>query len=81
MTSRLVNAIFSLPEWQAVKMIFFAPWAGPRTLKSQHRYSVANNFNFHKYTEQSSFIELKYLFQKQFQRLMLTLSSLSPSNF
>ena len=25
MTSGLVNAIFSLPEWQAVKMIFFAP--------------------------------------------------------
>ena len=25
MTSRLVNASFSLPEWQAVKMIFFAP--------------------------------------------------------
>ena len=24
MTSRLVNASFSLPEWQAVKMIFFA---------------------------------------------------------
>ena len=22
----LVNASFSLPEWQAVKMIFFAPW-------------------------------------------------------
>ena len=26
MTSSLVNANFSLPEWQAVKMIFFAPW-------------------------------------------------------
>ena len=25
MTSRLVNASFSLSEWQAVKMIFFAP--------------------------------------------------------
>ena len=25
MTSGLVNARFSLPEWQAVKMIFFAP--------------------------------------------------------
>ena len=22
----LVNASFSLPEWQAFKMIFFAPW-------------------------------------------------------
>ena len=26
MTSGLVNASFGLPEWQAVKMIFFAPW-------------------------------------------------------
>ena len=26
MTPGLVNASFSLPEWQAVKMIFFAPW-------------------------------------------------------
>ena len=26
MMSGLVNASFSLPEWQAVKMIFFAPW-------------------------------------------------------
>ena len=26
MTSGLVNASFSLLEWQAVKMIFFAPW-------------------------------------------------------
>ena len=25
MTSGLVNASFSLPEWQVVKMIFFAP--------------------------------------------------------
>ena len=25
MTSGLVNAGFNLPEWQAVKMIFFAP--------------------------------------------------------
>ena len=25
MTSGLVNASFSLPEWQAAKMIFFAP--------------------------------------------------------
>ena len=30
MTSRLVNASFSFPEWQAVKMIFFAPWASMR---------------------------------------------------
>ena len=26
MTSGLVNASFSLPKWQAVKMIFFEPW-------------------------------------------------------
>ena len=30
MTSGLVNASFSLPEWQALKMIFFAPWKGRR---------------------------------------------------
>ena len=28
MTSGLVNASFSLPEWQAVKMMFFAPCLG-----------------------------------------------------
>ena len=28
MTSGLVNVSFSLPEWQAVKMIFFAPCMG-----------------------------------------------------
>ena len=28
MTSGLVNVSFSLPEWQAVKMIFFAPCRG-----------------------------------------------------
>ena len=26
MASGLVNASFSLPKWQAVKLIFFAPW-------------------------------------------------------
>ena len=26
MTSGLVNASLSLPEWKAIKMIFFAPW-------------------------------------------------------
>ena len=26
MTSGLVNASVNLPEWQALKMIFFAPW-------------------------------------------------------
>ena len=30
MMSGLVNASFSLPEWQAVKMVFFAPWQGKR---------------------------------------------------
>ena len=28
-TPGLVNASFSLPKWQAVKMIFFAPCGGP----------------------------------------------------
>ena len=26
MTFRLVHAWYSLPEWQAVKLTFFAPW-------------------------------------------------------
>ena len=30
MTSGLVSVSFSLPEWQAVKMIFFAPWGSFR---------------------------------------------------
>ena len=33
MTSGLVNAGFSLPEWEAVKMIFFAPCPFNRPLK------------------------------------------------
>ena len=33
MTSGLVNASFSLPEWQAVKMIFFAPCIGLKILR------------------------------------------------
>ena len=33
MTSGQVNASIGLPEWQAVKMIFFAPW---------HRVSAIN---------------------------------------
>ena len=32
MTSGLVNASFSLPEWQALKMIFFAPCPFHRSL-------------------------------------------------
>ena len=31
MASRLVNASFSLPEWQAVKMSFFVPSVGALT--------------------------------------------------
>ena len=39
MTSGLVNASFSSPEWQAVKMIFFAPCHNtPRKLP--HRTTV-----------------------------------------
>ena len=33
MTSGLVNASLSLPEWQAVKMIFFAPWEAKNILQ------------------------------------------------
>ena len=35
MTSGLVNASFSLPKWQAVKMIFFAPCIIHTNLKPQ----------------------------------------------
>ena len=42
MTSGLVNASFSLPEWQAVKMIFFAP-----KNRSQH-YLNARSFQYQK---------------------------------
>ena len=34
MTSGLVNPSFSLPEWYAVKMVFFAPLRGAIVLKS-----------------------------------------------
>ena len=39
MMSGLVNASFSLPEWQAVKMSFFAPWAGQRA-RNQLRHKL-----------------------------------------
>ena len=32
MTSGLLNASFSLPEWQAIKMILFAPCQGTLSL-------------------------------------------------
>ena len=31
----LVNVSFSLPEWQAVKMIFLAPWTTDTTLRHE----------------------------------------------
>ena len=37
MTSGLVNACFSLPEWQAVKMIFFAPWRDVRHMSDPNQ--------------------------------------------
>ena len=33
MTFGLVNANFSLPEWQAVKITFFAPWSYTRGIE------------------------------------------------
>ena len=38
MTSGLVNASFSLPEWQAVKMIFFAPWFWQKIAPCEGRF-------------------------------------------
>ena len=32
MTSGLLNASFSLPEWQAIKMVLFAPCQGTLSL-------------------------------------------------
>ena len=45
MMSGLVNASFSLPEWQAVKMIFFAPCSTKAipysvSLRNEHRNSI-----------------------------------------
>ena len=37
MTSGLVNVSFSLPEWQAVKMIFFAPWRDLNVITLEHK--------------------------------------------
>ena len=42
MTSGLVNASFSVPEWQAVKMIFFAP-----CLIHLRHYSIVSIAIFH----------------------------------
>ena len=42
MTSGLVNASFSLPEWQAVKMIFFAPCEGRFSLAEILQIAVVN---------------------------------------
>ena len=45
MTSGLVhvNASFNLPEWQAVKMIFFVPCISTANLMPTTYYSVHNN--------------------------------------
>ena len=39
MMSGLVNNSFSLPEWQAVKMIFFAPWF-QSTITASYMYNL-----------------------------------------
>ena len=47
MTSGLVDASFSLPEWQAVKMIFFAPCSPFRNIgKPQVAFVIAALFVF-----------------------------------
>ena len=43
MTSGLVNASFSLPKWQAVKMIFFAPCCCLKVIASLVNYTVTCN--------------------------------------
>ena len=39
MTFGLENASFTLPEWQAVKMTFFAPWIGDQCVPSNNSIS------------------------------------------
>ena len=43
MTCRLVHASYSLPEWQAVKLTFFAPWD----------YSIVDTFFPTSFTKQN----------------------------
>ena len=51
MTSGLVNASFSLPEWQAVEMIFFAPWVPAGCNRSSIGGRLLKiNFTFSKWT-------------------------------
>ena len=46
MTFGLVYASFSLPEWQALKMTFFAPWKCSANVKcSTILYSLPKQFN------------------------------------
>ena len=44
MTSGLVNASFSLPKWQAVKMIFFVPCHHLVTLYAKRKATVFGAF-------------------------------------
>ena len=44
MTFRLVNASVSLPKWQAVKMIFFAPWISKNDRKQYFSCMYCNIF-------------------------------------
>ena len=42
MTSELVNVNFSLPKWQAIKIVFFAPW---KSNMGYDQYTVPNNYS------------------------------------
>ena len=44
MISGLVNASFSLSEWQAVKMIFFAPCRKESVFQMQAHLDMGNNY-------------------------------------
>ena len=58
MMSGLVNASFSLPEWQAVKVIFFAPCVGGFLgLKLRKKKSLT-----HTVTESSQSSQIKSIF-------------------
>ena len=64
----LVDVSFSLPEWQAVKMTFFAPWCCCRIYVADFHYwkGILNYFdvasstqkNIHLFITQFSYLEI-----------------------
>ena len=59
MTTGLVNGSFSLPKWQAVKMVFFAPW-------TTSLFSLCSINNLPTFFEISGLVHLDGNFQLNF---------------